>query len=288
MLRSLPFVSQKIWGYENWIVSTHPAGQSRVIDAAQSATQHDAQNNAAQNNALRDALGGTLGSSYPLLIKVIQANQTLSVQVHPSDDYARAYESASGKTECWFVLDAAPDSKLVVGLKNCTQEDVRSAIAQNCFEQYLHFEPVSAGDFIYIPAGIVHAIGSGIRLLEVQQSSDITYRLYDWGRERELHIQKALDVMRFETSRVIHNFAGNFSCPYFELSRINIHQKRELIFTAGSVLFVLYGSGSAMSNDEPGFSSIALNAEDTFLFTTKQTVTVQGNVSLMHVLPPLT
>jgi mannose-6-phosphate isomerase len=266
MFRLQPFVSEKIWGYENWIVSTHPAGESLCL-----------------STGTARPLKETLGKAYPLLIKVIQANETLSVQVHPDDEYARR-ENASGKTECWYVLSSAPGAKLVAGLTAASVDDVRDAIAQNRLEDYLHYEPVSRGDFIYIPSGLVHAIGGGIRLLEVQQSSDITYRLYDWGRERELHIAKALDVLRFERARVIHGFMGDFSCPYFELRRIDVDTERTLTCAKDTVLFVLEGSGTAAQADAQN-APVILQAEDTLFFDAQETITVQGTLSVVYILP---
>ncbi|MBR5356157.1 MAG: class I mannose-6-phosphate isomerase, partial [Lachnospiraceae bacterium] len=160
MLKLNPIKSDKIWGYENWIASTHPNGlQKDFMEAA--------------------------GGDYPLLVKVIQANDTLSIQVHPDDDFAVKLEGkgSRGKTECWYVLDAKPDAKIVYGIKEGYSKEVLSnAIKENKLEEYLEFVNVSKGDFIFIPAGTVHAIGAGLRLLEVQQSCDLTYRLYDWGR----------------------------------------------------------------------------------------------------------
>ena len=174
MLKLDPIKSDKIWGYELWIASTHPNGCQ---------------------NSFKEFCGG----DYPLLVKVIQANDTLSIQVHPDDDWAVKLEGKGnrGKTECWYVLDAAPDAKLVYGIKpGFSNEVLAKAITDNTLEQYLEFVNVKPGDFVYIPAGTVHAIGGGLRLMEVQQSCDLTYRLYDWGRGREVHIEKGLAVIK--------------------------------------------------------------------------------------------
>jgi mannose-6-phosphate isomerase len=263
MIRLQPFVTEKIWGYENWIVSTHPAGESRGENAIGYARP----------------LKKILGKEYPLLITVIQANETLSVQVHPGDEYARVHEDASGKTECWLVLNAAPGARLVTGLKaGTTKDDVRTAIQQNSFERYLYYETVSQGDFIYIPAGHIHAIGGGIRLLEVQQSSDITYRLYDWGRPRELHIEKALDVLDTSETLVTHNFLGKFSSPYFSLERIAVNnQAQTFVCEPDTVLFILSGNGRIAQNGAP------LKAEDTFFFSERESVTVEGALDVIKI-----
>ena len=147
--------------------------------------------------------------------EVYQANDTLSIQVHPDDDWAVKLEGEGnrGKTECWYVLDAKPDAKIVYGIKEGYSNQVLSdAITQNKLEDYLEFVNVQKGDFIFIPAGTVHAIGAGLRLMEVQQSCDLTYRLYDWGRGREVHIQKGLSVIKREGMIPVAKFPGKFEC----------------------------------------------------------------------------
>ena len=209
MFKTKPFVSEKVWGYERWIVSVHQAGQSAIDDAVPQIGGK--------------ALGEVIGSSYPLLIKIIQANETLSVQVHPDDEYAQLNEKSAGKTECWYVLDAVPDAAIIYGLnKAYNRQELETALKNNAIENCLRFVPVSKGDFIFIPAGTVHAIRGGLRLLEVQQSSDITYRLYDWGRPREIHIKKGLDVIRHLPDSALapeHPFSGKTVCPYFTLEK---------------------------------------------------------------------
>jgi mannose-6-phosphate isomerase len=145
------------------------------------------------------------GPRFPLLAKFIDARQQLSVQVHPDDRYAAAYEGGKlGKTECWYILEAAPDATVVYGLRErCSPEQVRAAIAGSQLEDLLRTVAVRAGDVLFVPAGTVHAICGGIVLYELQEYSDITYRLYDYGRlqadgrPRALHVDAALAVMRY-------------------------------------------------------------------------------------------
>lgn len=135
------------------------------------------------------------GRRLPLLVKYIFTSERLSVQVHPNDAQAQAKGEANGKTECWYVLAAEPDSTIALGLrKPADVETLRTAALDGSIEQLMDWKPVKAGDFFYVPAGTVHAIGSGISLIEVQQQSDITYRLYDYGRPRELHLEDGLAV----------------------------------------------------------------------------------------------
>jgi mannose-6-phosphate isomerase len=134
---------------------------------------------------------------FPLLVKLLDATDTLSIQVHP-DAEAAARLGAEPKTECWFVLHADPGAKIWRGLREgCTREDLEAAIARNDVESCLHAVSVAAGDTVFVPAGTVHTIGAGVLLAEVQQNSDTTYRLHDWGRGRELHVPEALASIRF-------------------------------------------------------------------------------------------
>src|SRR6202162_2608982 len=148
------------------------------------------------------------GLRFPLLAKFLDANAKLSVQVHPDDTYARLHEQGKlGKTEFWYILDAAPDSSIIHGFKAATsREEVQQAIQDVTLEKLLHEVSVSAGDIIFVPAGTVHAIGDGVLLYELQEYSDLTYRMYDYGRltsagvPRELHVDKSLDVLHYGVS----------------------------------------------------------------------------------------
>jgi mannose-6-phosphate isomerase len=151
------------------------------------------------------------GQRFPLLAKFIDANAQLSVQVHPKDSYAAWHENRKlGKTEFWYILTAQPGARIVYGFKTPTDRaEVAQAIQNVTLDRLLHEECVQAGDVIYVPAGTVHAIGSGIMLYELQEYSDITYRMYDYGRlsasgkTRELHIERSLDVAHYKVPRQI-------------------------------------------------------------------------------------
>lgn len=128
-----------------------------------------------------------------LLVKYLFTSEKLSVQVHPSDEQAPA--GARGKEECWLVLDAAPGARLAIGFEqDISTEEMRAAALDGSIEHRLQWHPAAAGDFFYLPAGTVHAIGPGLSLVEIQQNSDITYRLFDYGRPRELHLDEAIGV----------------------------------------------------------------------------------------------
>ena len=132
-----------------------------------------------------------------LLAKYLFTSEKLSVQVHPDD--ARAPQGSRGKEECWLVLDAEPGASLAIGLdREISREELAAAALDGSIEQLLTWHEVTAGDFYYLPAGVIHAIGPGLSLIEIQQNSDITYRLYDYGRPRELHVEDALEVAQRE------------------------------------------------------------------------------------------
>jgi mannose-6-phosphate isomerase len=181
-----------------------------------------------------------VGAAFPLLVKFIFPDGKLSVQVHPDDAYAAAHEQARGgrgKTEMWYVVCARAGAQVCVGLKpDVTRDGFERAIAEGTAEDCLQKIPVAAGDAIFVPAGTAHTIGAGVVLCEIQQQSDLTYRVWDYnrrdalGRARELHIAKALDVVRFgmqargkiEPVRIHEEGAEKtyfVSCPYFETAR---------------------------------------------------------------------
>lgn len=146
------------------------------------------------------ALSVVLGKKLPFLIKVIDAAEPLSIQVHPDNKWALELENSKGKTECWLILSSLPGAGVYVGLKDHVSEAEFRKAAENKepLNDLLIFHPVRSGDFICIPAGTIHAIGAGVSLLEVQQASGITYRIWDWGRtNRELHLEKGLKVSNF-------------------------------------------------------------------------------------------
>ena len=210
----------------------------------------------------RDYPGAMLGASVPsplspILIKVIFAREKLSVQVHPDDRMARKYGEPRGKTECWYALSADQGAHVAAGLKpGVTLADVRTGIERGTLEQSLNAVPIAQGDMIYLDAGTVHALWPGSIVLETQQYSDTTYRMYDYGRPRELHIEKSLEATRFETRagiippRVLEDRIILIDVEYFCVERIPVHGRRDSITLPGpgeapgglSYLFAAAGS----------------------------------------------
>ncbi len=149
----------------------------------------------------RELFGNVDSDRYPLLIKIIDAKNDLSIQVHPDDSYAKEHENGSfGKTECWYILDCDPDATIIVGHNAKTSEEVKDMILNERWNEFYREIPIKKGDFFQINPGTLHAIKGGTLILETQQNSDITYRVYDYGRlqngkPRELHVQQSIDVI---------------------------------------------------------------------------------------------
>ena len=139
------------------------------------------------------------GAELPLLAKYIFTSERLSIQVHPNDEQARARGFKRGKNECWYIVDAEPEATLGLGMKRqLSRDELREAALDGSIESLIDWRPIVPGDFFFVPAGTIHAIGAGITLLEFQQNSDVTYRLYDYGRARELHLDDAVAIARLE------------------------------------------------------------------------------------------
>ncbi len=228
---------------ETWECSTHPDGASIVASGEFTGkTLRDVLKSHPEFIGTHPETSGEL----PILIKFIDAKKDLSVQVHPDDEYAREHENGSlGKTEMWYVLDAAKGARLIYGFYNDTDEEtIRRSLEQGTIEKYLRKVPIQKDDVFFIPAGQVHAIGAGALIAEIQESSNLTYRLYDYdrtdknGNKRELHIDKALRVANLKRSgepkqpmRVLKFRPGIASeflcrCKYFEVSRLLLNTER--------------------------------------------------------------
>lgn len=250
---------------ESWEVADRPEGMSLVENGSSTG---------ASLQELVQTMGpdlvGAAGSRevFPLLIKIIDARQTLSVQVHPDDESAAAF-GGEAKTEMWYVLDGEPDSRIYIGLKPGTNADsFRRAIETTRVEEVLHSIPAVKGQVVFVPGGRVHAIGAGCLLLEIQQNSNTTYRVYDWGRvghdgkPRELHVDQAMQVIHWEDSkpitpapRPIESQGPNTYCdlidtPYFRMLRSMIRERERVTNNGQSchVLFVREGRVSVEAN----------------------------------------
>ncbi|HPD94313.1 MAG: class I mannose-6-phosphate isomerase [Bacteroidales bacterium] len=195
------------------------------------------------------------GVEFPLLIKLIDANDTLSIQVHPNDAVASERHHAYGKTEMWYVISAQSDAKIYCGFnRDLTAAEYKSALDSKSLKDVLNADKVETGDVFYIPAGRVHAIGKGVMLAEIQQTSDVTYRIYDWdrvgldGKPRELHTDLALDVIDFKKTEnpkykapnLLNKTSELVHCPYFTVNRLRFNSpiKRDYALLDSFVIFL--------------------------------------------------
>jgi len=181
---------------ECWAVSAHPNGQSTVSNGL-----YKGKTLGQLWDVNKEVFGNLEGEVFPLLTKILDANKNLSIQVHPDDTYANKYENGElGKTECWYVIDCEENAEIIFGHTAQTKEELKEMIEQGQWEHLLKKVKVKPGDFFYVPSGTIHALCTGVLILETQQSSDTTYRVYDYdrmdqnGEKRELHINKSLDV----------------------------------------------------------------------------------------------
>ncbi len=263
-LKLEPIQKEYIWGTEDWMLSD-----------------------------LHDGIEHT-----PLLVKIITAKENLSVQVHPGNEYALEKENSSGKTEMWYVLDCEPGAFLYYGLKHkISANEFLKRIKNDTILEVCQKVPVKKGDVFYIPAGLLHAIGKGIRVAEVQQNSNITYRVYDYHRQdanqnfRPLHIKQAEDVTGFMPPLMGHHPMGQRSlkngyyktllvrCPYFQVSRIEVETvMKKSASDANHSLLVLEGNGKLIYDN----SVMEMKVGDSiYLSNGMGTYEVQGRVQLL-------
>jgi mannose-6-phosphate isomerase len=209
-------------------------------------------------------------SDSPLLIKVLFAREKLSVQVHPDDVLAQKYGEPRGKTECWYSLASEPGAKVALGLKSgVTMDDVKAGIENNTLEQSLNVLSVKAGEMMYVDAGSVHAIWPGSVLLETQQNCDLTYRMYDYGRGRELHIEKSLEATRLKTKagkvlpRTLEDRTILVDSPYFCVEKIPVEVSRSSSSMrradeANRGLAYLFAAAGSARISSPSFGTVDL------------------------------
>ena len=241
---SIPICVERIWGHEDlkklfncdkdepigeiWILSGYPDYETKLLK------------NGEEEVEIKELTQKIFGKSiprFPLLIKLLKAKRWLSIQVHPNDEYAIKNENEPwGKNEAWYFLECDTETKIINGVSVKSKQELVDAIESGEIEKVLNFSKISKGDFIYLRAGTVHALGPGALTLEVQQTSDLTYRLYDWGSNRKLHLNKALDVIDFDNpvSEVV-KLGDAFSSPYFKISKVG----KESEIEGFSVLFLL-------------------------------------------------
>ena len=227
---------------ECWVISAHKNGDNRIkYGKYQGKTLSWLWDNH------RELFGMASGEIFPLLTKIIDAKADLSIQVHPDNSYAKVNENGSmGKTECWYILDCNPNGEIVIGHNARDKKELSEMIHNHRFKELIHTQAIKKGDFFQIEPGTVHAIKAGTLILEIQQNSDVTYRLYDYdrlenGRPRQLHIDKSIDVIRcpnteFKVDRVYSNYAEYdtellIHSDLYTVQRVALHGQQDFIQT---------------------------------------------------------
>lgn len=319
--RTQPYFRTRVWGFRDlrpwydYVVDDAPQGQAPTPDRepigevwltgdeCRIATgPHTGKTLATlfaeQPEALLGKDAPSTGS--PLLIKVIFAREKLSVQVHPDDELARRYGEPRGKTECWYALSAEHGARVALGLKpGVSLEDVRAGIRDGTLENDLQILPVAAEDVIFVDAGTVHAIWPGSILLETQQYSDLTYRMYDYGRPRELHIEKSLQATKLTTraGKVPHRVLSDRTIlideNYFRVERIPVKFSRSSTTLPAPDepipgLSYLFAAGGSARITSPSFGEIELPTRSIVAIPASSPVfAVQdlGDLDLMRISP---
>ena len=246
---------------EYWAISAHPNGVSTIKNGRYAGQTLDV-----LYAEHRELFGNRQEPVFPLLTKILDANDWLSVQVHPDDAYGLEHEGELGKTECWYIIAAEPGAEIIYGHNAKSKEELRQQIESKDWENLLTKVPVKAGDFFYVPSGTMHAIGAGILVLETQQSSDTTYRVYDFDRKddqgnlRELHLEKSIDVLNIgepANSRPVTTKVDDLkstllvASDFFAVYKWEISGKADFEKTADYSLFsVLDGQGILLVDDQ--------------------------------------
>lgn len=260
---------------ESWDIAAHPNGSSVVRYGPEAGLALpdllDKWGLSLVGARNRDALEA---GKFPLLVKLLDANEWLSVQVHPADEYALQHEGEYGKTEMWVILRADAGAELIYGFKpGVSRDKFARSVAEGNTEEWLYRLPVREGDVIFVPAGTVHALGPGVIVAEIQQNSDTTYRIYDWGRPRPLHIEKALDVLDFGVvepqpvkpkpiagGEIERELIGE--CDYFRTERLRLSTGQRFEGLCDGATYQIWGvlKGAVAVESGPGY--LGLQAVD--------------------------
>ena len=267
--------SDKIGEY--WAISAHPHGVSTIKNGQFAGQKLDK-----VFDQHRELFGNTKEEVFPLLTKILDANDWLSVQVHPNDEYGMKHEGELGKTECWYIISAEEGSEIIYGHNAKSREELAEMINSGDWDHLLRKVKVKAGDFFHVPAGTMHAIGAGIVILETQQSSDTTYRVYDFDRKddqgnlRELHIQQSIDVLHIPGDQTPENnvqvvkeenadLTTLVKSEFFDVYKWSIHGTQDFKATADYMLVsILEGEGQLTVAD----NTYVLTKGDHFIIPT--------------------
>ena len=284
---------------ECWAISAHKNGDCKIAGG-----RYDGRYLSQLWEEEPELFGNYPGSQFPLLIKIIDAKNDLSIQVHPDDAYAREHEGDNGKTEMWYVVDADEGAHLIYGFQHkVTEEILRKAVETGTLDKHLQKVEVHKGDTYFVPAGTVHGIGKGILVAEIQESSNVTYRVYDYdrvdknGKKRELHFDKAVQVMDMNVEpdvsqkpRIVKYYSGCSRellcrCKYFETERIQATKgfAFSVMDTSFQVLMCLNGYGEVQTMDAEQKPMRFIKGETLFLPAGLGRCLVVGDAELIKV-----
>jgi mannose-6-phosphate isomerase len=288
--RLKPWFSERVWGKKDlrpWYSdtgTTEPVGEAWLTGP-----QCVVETGPFAGRTL-GSLAPELGGEFPLLVKLLFPADKLSVQVHPDDAHAQLLGETRGKTECWYVLEAEPGAAVALGLKDGSDAvTVREAIVNGTMETLLESVPVSVGDMLFVDPGTVHAIGPGVVLLETQQTSDVTYRLYDYGRPRELHLEKGLQVMKAKTAagkiapRKVNGFTRLIEQKYFIVDQFDVARGEIPVSMEGpGCLVALSGSAVVRCNGD----EVALKKSQAVVVNEDITVQTSDEMTFVRCMVP--
>jgi len=279
---------------ESWEVSTNENGKSIIKNGQYQGKTLDV---IWEDTNLRKELLGTKTvplEKFPLLVKLIDAETNLSVQVHPDDEYAKEKEKSFGKTEMWYIIDCKPGAQIICGMKKgIKKEELAQILTSEQVADSLNYVDVEPGDCIYIPSGTIHAILGDTLICEIQQNSDLTYRVYDWGRigkdgkPRELHTKKAIDVTNIEqepeivkTKNIKEEEKTVINSPYFKTNKINIKNiyKDKSDKETFYIINVVKGEGSIKTKEK----EYSLKLGDSFIIPSNlNEYELKGNIEIL-------
>jgi len=301
-----PVMDERIWGGEYLKVLygktavDYPVGEAWLISALPGKTSTIG--NLPFKGARLDTFFSTYpeyflfpkADKFPLLVKMIDANDKLSIQVHPDDKYASEHGKSLGKNECWYILEADPDSTLVIGHNASTRTELENLVHSGAYSRLVREIPIHKDDFVFIPSGTLHAIGKGVRLVEVQQPTDVTYRVYDYYRKdnkgglRPLHTEAALDVITVPSQTVkVTNYAHTsgivnlIKTSYFQVDKWNTTKQINYFNFRKQVFFFVVIEGTGKVNGYAVKKGDALMAA-----ATNDNINVYGDIALLAVTLP--
>ncbi len=293
-----PIFVEKVWGgtrlkdyYEYkldsdnvgecWAISAHKNGDCEILN-----TEFRGYTLSKLYKERPELFGGHSQEEFPLMVKILDAKDDLSVQVHPDNEYSKRVENQYGKTECWYVLECDEGASIVMGHHARDKSEAAELIRSGKWDEFLNIIPIKNGDFFFVEPGTVHAIRKGTLIYELQQSSDVTYRLYDYNRlengtTRELHIEKSIDVITApqifsDNSNVIHSeFVNLIECEYFSLAMINCNSKMRIELNDKYLLITAVdGAGT--------INGVSIKKGDSIILTNGNTnFELEGVISIM-------